>query len=200
MKKRRLSDSEFKHLVDGLIQGNKHSQEFLYKLMQPMVRKIIAALEIKNWHDAEELVQSTFAKAYTRVELYDASRGAFTTWLAAIAKYEASNFLKKNKKKCPISVTNHWLDNTFEALSIGPKTEEEMEKYCVDITDGAFSRLDGQERLAILLRAEGYQFKEIGELFDLSTSRAGQILENAQRALIKAKEKATKRELKKLSC
>ncbi|MDD5152869.1 MAG: RNA polymerase sigma factor [Candidatus Pacebacteria bacterium] len=52
---------------------------------------------LTNEHDAPDIVQNTFIKAWKNIHKFDPSKGVFKTWIFTIAKNVAIDFLRKKK-------------------------------------------------------------------------------------------------------
>ena len=75
---------------------------------------------VGNEHDAEDLAQEAFIKAYRNLHTFD-GRARFTTWLYTIAKNAAFTHLRKRKPQQPIDE----LEETLAAPADTPVADGE---------------------------------------------------------------------------
>jgi RNA polymerase sigma-70 factor (ECF subfamily) len=104
---------------------------------------------------AEDITQETFVKVWKNINSYN-PKYAFSTWVSAIAKNTALDFLKK-KSSLPFSSFENQ-----ELLAIG--NSDPSVKMSVD---EALNKLSNKDRSIIGLHDEqGYTFYEIGKKMD----------------------------------
>ncbi len=89
-----------KELIFNYFSGDEKALEALFRRY---FRKVygFAHSYAKNSEDAEDITQETFLKAWRNLKKFDATK-SFKTWLFAIAKNSAIDFLKK-KRAVPFS-------------------------------------------------------------------------------------------------
>ena len=81
-----------------------------------------------NHHTAEDLVQETFLKVWTRRDQYDPARGSLRCWVAVIARNNAIDYIKS------IPVRNHYVvPDHLEELS------NPASNFATDLHEGALS-------------------------------------------------------------
>jgi RNA polymerase sigma factor (sigma-70 family) len=78
--------------VDGLKQGCRSSWENLYSAYRRDMVRLANSL-LKDWPEAEDVVQQVFARLPRSIQTYDPSRGAFKDWLCASVSNLAKNRL-----------------------------------------------------------------------------------------------------------
>jgi len=128
----------------------------------------------KNEHDAEEVVQDTFLRAYRNLEQFE-SRANFGTWLYRIAVNCSLDLVRSRKRHVEgreVAVEEEGADplDAIAATTPGPdrlaiagQTRKRVE---VEL-----ARLSETERTAFMLRhVEGRSIEEIGEILGLRTS------------------------------
>ncbi|HEX9637335.1 MAG TPA: sigma-70 family RNA polymerase sigma factor [Acidobacteriota bacterium] len=126
-----------------------------------------------NEHDAEEVVQETFLRAYRRLDQFEA-RANLSTWLYSIAVNCGRDFLQKHKRQ---------RQNTVPLEPAGPARERENpspelgpDRLALGSELGRrlnleMDRLTAQERAALILRHyEGLSIAEIGSTLGLRPS------------------------------
>ena len=157
--------------VDEVLAG-KH--ESFRVLVERHGRKVfgLAYRMTGNEHDADEVVQEAFLRAYKRLDSFEA-RSTFSTWLYRIASNCALDLLAKRKQdKMHIVENDHREDGEnpeeraieFAAPQAGPERlllSAELRQRVA----GAMQRLTAVERTAFVLRHfEGRSISEIGSV------------------------------------
>ena len=117
-----------------------------------------------NEHDAEDLVQETFLRAYKQVKRYD-GRAAFSTWLYRICTNCSLDLLRAKKTRSETQPEESeekvsWLDRVA-----APQPDPErltQSSQMAGILEPALKRLTDMERTAFILRHyEGCDIEQI---------------------------------------
>ena len=123
-----------------------------------------------NQHDAEDIVQETFLRAYRQLNRYDA-RASFHTWIYRIASNYALDLLRgrkrmeqrKDETQAPIVETVPTEDPAADRLVYSTQVRLRL--------SSAMDELSEQERTAFVLRHyEGLSIDQIGESLGLAES------------------------------
>ena len=93
-------DESDQKLVEGYLNGDDPSFEILLKKYLKPVYNFLFSL-VRDAHQAEDLAQITFVKAWKNIRRYDRKK-SFKTWLFTIARNSALDYFKK-KKTIPFS-------------------------------------------------------------------------------------------------
>lgn len=133
-----------------------------------------------NQHDAEEIVQETFLRAYKALGRFEL-RSNFSTWLYRIAVNRTLDFLNAKKTQMNTKDTFQIVDhpdpeesNQVQMPAAGPSPERlllsgEMKRKIA----GAMGLLTPAERVAFTMRhMEGRSIEEISQSLNLKTSAA----------------------------
>jgi RNA polymerase sigma-70 factor (ECF subfamily) len=123
----------------------------------------------RDYETAEDITQETFVKVWKNIGSYN-PKYAFSTWISAITKNTALDFMKKksslpfssfeNQDLLAIEVSGAF--DVFRSGSIG--NSDPSAKMSVD---AALSNLSDKDRSIIELHYEqGYTFEEIGKKMD----------------------------------
>lgn len=159
--------------------GNANGFAYLYELHQGGIYKICLRV-VRNVHDAEDVMQETFTKAYEHIAEFHGGSD-FKTWLVRIALNEACRLLNKKKKKGKWQREEVSLEAYLEPHGPGGPRKEiadpsalnpyaviHNEELSVSIAR-AMKRLSETQRLHVHLRMEeGLQHKEIAQMFGIS--------------------------------
>ena len=121
-----------------------------------------------NEHDADDVVQETFLRAYRQLGRFE-DRSAFGTWLHRIAANCAMDVMRERQRR------DNWHDDTDESeMSEIPNANEPTPERLAlgsemqERVDAAMTRLSVLERAAFVLRHfEGRSIAEIGQLLNL---------------------------------
>lgn len=135
---------------------------------------------VRNDHDAEDIVQESFLKAYKAQESFRGSEAK--TWMLAIVRNTAMDFLRRYKS----SVTTALDEPGFEPQDDSPDPELILlEQSRRDRVRKAISQLEPEFREAIVLREiEGLSYKEIAAVLDIPMGTVMSRLSRARNLLL----------------
>ncbi|CAM3876571.1 sigma-70 family RNA polymerase sigma factor [Rheinheimera salexigens] len=110
------------------LQRNKAAYALLFAHFAPRLKAFGIKL-FGNEQQALEMVQDTMLNVWQKAALFDASRGAASTWIFTIARNVRFDMLrKKQRRKDDISADDLWFDGEY------PEVELEQSDYHWDIT------------------------------------------------------------------
>jgi len=135
---------------------------------------------VRNDHDAEDIVQESFLKAYKAQESFRGSEAK--TWMLSIVRNTAMDFLRRYKS--PITMT---LDEPgYEPQDDSPDPERVLlEQSRRDRVRQAISHLEPEFREAIVLREiEGLSYKEIAAVLNIPMGTVMSRLSRARNLLL----------------
>lgn len=165
-----------KNQLKLLIKQNQNAQKEVYyahcdRLMYVILRYV------KRMDDAEEILQDTFFKIFSKIKQFDDSRGAFNTWTHRIAVNQSLMFLRKAVKFQVVeddfsNIESQISNDGFEQL----KLEDLLKKI---------DSLDEKYRTILSLKlVEGYEYKEISNLLKIQEATTRKIFSRARKKLI----------------
>ena len=135
--------NEYNHAVD-------HYSDRLYRFVLK---------SIKDVHKAEDIVQDSYEKLWKNVGNVDANK--VRSYLFTTAYHTLIDRIRKEKRSA-----------FSEDLSIAEQGHESNYSDLSEVLKEAVGRLPEIQRMVLLLRDyEGYNYKEIGELTNLSESQ-----------------------------
>src|SRR5262249_22739310 len=125
---------------------------------------------------ADDLAQEAFVRLYRRGELPESPRA----WLATVAL----NLLRNERSR--VGRRRRLLAAT-ERSEADPAPSPPLVLEAAETRDRVRLALDGlpdRERAMLLLRAEGYGYREIGEALGIAETSVGTLLARAKRAFV----------------
>ncbi len=115
--------------------------------------------QIKDKDNAKDIVQETFEKMWIKVESIDYSKSK--SYLFTAAYHTLIDFIRKQKKQ-----TN------FSEIDFNQYSHNKQYSDLKQVLDAGLDQLPEIQKAVILLRDyEGYDYKEIGEITNLSESQ-----------------------------
>ena len=147
-----------------------------------------------NEHDAEDLVQETFLRAYKQLHQFD-GRAGFNTWLYRICANCSIDMIRARKRRneqqafTGDTLTIHWLDRV---AAPGPSPERLMQSNQITgRVEEALKRLTDTERMAFILRHyEGCNIEQIALALGVEVNAAKHSVFRAVQKLRRALEPA----------
>ena len=151
--------------------------------MWPHVRAAynVARWLVRNNHDAEDIVQESFMKAYKAIDTFRG--GDARVWMLAIVRNTAMTFLRRRKP----DITVNWsVQEQPEPEDHAPDPERGLlEQSRREQVRGAISRLAPEFREAIVLREiEDLSYKEIASILNIPMGTVMSRLSRARNQLL----------------
>lgn len=160
-------NEEDKKLVNEYLAGNEAAfEKLLKKHLKPVFNFVFQFVKDKN--AAEDVAQETFVKAWKNLHRFDRDK-KFKTWLFAIAKNTAFDYLKK-KKTIPFSVFadkdgNNPMEETRDQ-EIWPDEILERKNLAQEL-DKKLKQIPEKYRIILLMRyKEDFSLLEIAAILD----------------------------------
>lgn len=168
-------------LIKNYLQGEEESFEVLLKRHLNGVYSFIYKF-VNNSSEAEDLTQEVFLKAWKNLSNFDVQKASFKTWLYAIAKNSAFDWLRKKRD---ISFSDFLREDedgqSFFEINLNDRTPIEIEKRI--FIGELLAKLDDDEKQILLMKhQENLSFSEIALFFKKSVNT---IKSRYQRALAK---------------
>ncbi|WNH10144.1 RNA polymerase sigma factor [Thalassobellus suaedae] len=149
-------------IIEKCKQNNRKAQVQLYNQYCDGMY-VVAKRFLKNTHDAEDVVQEAFIKAFTKLHQYNAEV-TFGAWLKRIVVNKSIDFLKSKKQLIELEEVH------LKVIDI-----ESDDKWLVDdaITineaKSAIDKLPEKYQYVVMLYLiEGYDHQEISEILNIS--------------------------------
>ncbi len=172
------------------------SQKAQYQLYEKYVRAMyhVCVRIVGKGHEAEEVVQDAFVRAFMRIEEYRGD-AAFGAWLKRIVVNTSINFLQKKKVNLvsldemlvePVIEEDEDSENDFAEINIhtGISEKDTKQKSEVSRVKEAINKLSEGYRIVLSLYLfEGYDHEEIGEILGISSSTSKSQYSRAKKRL-----------------
>ena len=172
----KLNASELEDLMQGLVRGDQEALSQLYHYARTAVYGLALSI-VRNGHDADDITQDTFVRAWEKAEQYR-PQGTPMAWLLSITRNLALMKLREQKRTQDLPPED-WAH--FSVASHDVTTEDRT------VLGAAMTILSDEERQIILLHVtSGLKHREIASLLELPLST---VLSKYHRALKKLKEK-----------
>jgi RNA polymerase sigma-70 factor, ECF subfamily len=159
-------------LLQRIVARDERAVAELYDRHSRLVFSVIWRI-LRSQADAEDVLQETFVRVWTRAETYDVSLGSPTTWLTRIARNRALDRLRAQRARASVDGQAPEKDTTGEiqeavaAVSDRPDVRTEDAAVTAALR-GAVARLPETQR--VLIEAayfEGYTHQELAERLGL---------------------------------
>lgn len=171
-------NTDFAERVKKAREGDADAFAELYSLVYKELYRI-ALVNLKNQHDASDVVSDTVLEAYSSIKKLRDEK-AFKAWIIKILTVKI-----KNKQKEYIKIRDYRTDLDDLENSVEQKTAGEINYGGLEIME-EFRRLNEEERLILSLSVvSGYTSEEIAKATGLS---ANTVRSKAARAKIKLRQ------------
>ncbi|UTR16820.1 RNA polymerase sigma factor SigW [Salipaludibacillus sp. LMS25] len=174
-----------------IVEVKKGDQQAFGELMDLYKDKVyhIAYRMLGNVHEAQDVAQEAFLRAYTNIDSYDINR-KFSTWLFRIATNLAIDRIRKKKPDFHLEdqiagtedLTYHSQISSEEELPEDQVIQFEMQEW----VQGEIMALPPKYRSAIILKyLEDLSLKEISEILNLPVATVKTRIHRGREALRK---------------
>ncbi len=150
-------------LIQQIQQGESEAFGQLFSKYQKQIHSIVFRI-VKNPHDAEEVVQDTFVRAYLKLDQLK-KPDKFSAWLKRIAQNCSKNYLnRKQEESVPLVVATAQISTQTTPDRLLLKQE------LIDAVMEVIESLPQEDREMIRARIDGLSHSEISEQFGISIS------------------------------
>lgn len=176
-----MTKFEFDKKMLRLQQGDENAFEEIYIETHRALFSYILSI-CRNYHTAEDVLQTTYIRLRTTVSLYKAGANAYA-WLYTIAKNITLNEIARQKHEMATDIDQNIADfgtYTMDEDSVGDESPATKVMNKV---------LNDEERQVVSLRLSGFKHREIAEMLE---KPLGTILWEYNNALSKMKRELQK--------
>jgi len=172
-------DDEQRQVIERAVSGDEGARKALYDAHARRVKAYFLRSGFAE-ADADDLVQETFVRAFRSLATYDAARGEFRAWLAAIARNAARR--RWSARPAPESFDPELAEQTLTAPDNPGESAERLEE--IDAVRGCIGELPGELKRVIRLRyVEGRTTRGIAAAVDRPEATVRLRLEEARRLI-----------------
>ena len=151
-----------KLLVKSARNGSEKAFEVLIKKYTTPVYGLLMDMT-KNIHDAEDLTQDTFSKAFRKINSFK-EKSKFSTWIYRIAYNTAIDFLRKKNREIPTDWSDH---KNVDKLKRNPKEYSNKN----ELINRALNTLTVNQRSVVSLHYyQDMKLTEIAHIMDCAES------------------------------
>lgn len=173
-----------KILIGQILSGDQDAFAQLVQQYQKPVYNLCLRM-VSNPTDAEDLAQEAFVKAWRGLRFYK-HEAAFSTWLYRLTANVCIDFLRKQKRKNTVSLTEEDAQE-LEVPDAEPMPEEQLlHREKQQAVSAAMVQLDEDYRLVMTLRVvEELSYEQIAEVLDIKVGTVKSRLARARERLRK---------------
>lgn len=154
--------------VHKALSGDARAFEWLIKKYQKRIYFTVLQM-VMNHEDADDILQETFIKVYTKLDTYDDDY-PFYPWLYRIAINTALNHQKKKSRLRALSLDDLDNNNHQSDLAESPQQVDHMQgSELVNKLKEALQKIPVEQKTVFILRVkEGLSYQEISDTLEIS--------------------------------
>ena len=179
------------HDIDRLVKRAQSGDQFAFGVIveghDSKIRGLLLGI-VHNPHDADELAQQTWIKAWRNLPKFE-GRSSFSTWLFRIATFTAWDHLKKEKRRAEIELAEEVYDSAVEysATPINTPARPDEAAAHAEVRErfkSALGSLSDKHRATLVLReVEGLSYKEIATVLDCNVGTVMSRIHTARKSI-----------------
>ncbi len=161
-------------LIEGCKNGNRKSQELLYKMFSSKMLGICARYA-KDQYEAEDILQVAFVKLFTKINDFK-NEGSFEGWVRRIMVNTSIEFYRKNARMFPVVDLDDVYNKGVDENQLSRLNMNDLLKLIQQLSPGY--------RLIFNMYAiEGFSHKEIAKELGISEGTSKSQLARARMIL-----------------
>lgn len=171
--------------IQKSLRGDAKAFEYIVHKFQKRIYFSVLQI-VMNHDDADDIIQETFIKAYTKLSSYN-SDYPFYPWLYRIAINTSLNHQKKKARLRALSLDELDNNNHHGELAEAPRQMFDMAGgELIHHLKSALKKIPLEQRMVFMLRVnDGMSYQEISEQMDISIGTVMSRLSRARRKLKK---------------
>jgi RNA polymerase sigma factor (sigma-70 family) len=186
-----LEDQTDEELVSMTQDGSQTAFNELVDRYTPVVYRMARGIT-RGHHDAEDIVQETFFKAFKSIDHFSSIKASFRTWLLTIARNQSINVFSALKRKATRFLGDLDLAEFGRQLSDNPLAMNQKDAeslYSIQQEHArlqkALEKLPERQRTALLLKAqESMTYEEIAHVMNSTSSAVESLIFRARKKLL----------------
>lgn len=160
--------------ITALRDKNEEAFEYVYHQTKRGVYAIIFSV-VKSHSATEDIMQDVYMKMLTSIDQYQ-SKTSFYNWLITIAKNQAIDYYRRNKKQFYINHEDY--DSLLSSKEPSPQEQTQFEMM--------IETLNEEQRIVVLLKiVDNMKFKDIARIINKPLGTALWIYQEAMKVLKK---------------
>jgi len=164
---------ESKELVDRVLAGDDDACERVVKLHGNYVRGILCSITRLDPMDIDDLYQEVFLRVFTKLSSFH-QESELSTWVYSIARHVAFDSLRrlqyKRGKRAEVFSRLKHTGMGYYSFVLPDETNVVERAIMQEKINHVFNILTDDQQKLVILRAQGYTYKEIEECFDVKES------------------------------
>ncbi|MDP4182647.1 MAG: RNA polymerase sigma factor [Bacillota bacterium] len=170
-------------LIKNVLDGNADSFSILVQCYQNQLYKFLYKLTMSK-EDTEDILQEVFIRVYNNLYKYS-SRWSFSTWLYSIAVNVFKSHYRKKKYDEHNNIHPEELDVLTCSIIDYPEVAYEIKEQRVLIVQ-LINSLKSDQKIALILKhVQGFSYKEIADILDVSPEAAKMKVQRAKQIILK---------------
>jgi len=155
--------------------GNRQRIIELYELLRPSLRAYLCARQLSQEH-AEDVIQETFLRLVRHSERHGTHEN-LRAWAFRVAHNISVDLYRSEKRWFSSSEPQPILRGRVDP---SPNPEQKVIlREQVRQFQNAYARLTPKQQHCVLLRAEGFRYREIARILAVSVQRVGEMMQRA---------------------
>jgi len=141
-------------------------------------------------HEAEDIVQETFLKAFKYIDRFSPSKASFKTWLLTIARNQSINVFSSLKRKAVRLFAEEeiegsdWRSGTNMSRTTNAESLLSVKQEFSRVMD-ALKKIPERQRTALLLKSqENMSYEEIAVIMQTSASAVESLIFRARKTIL----------------
>jgi len=164
-----------KELIEKCLNADRAAQNLLYQHYRDHLMSICYRY-CNSMHDAQDALQNTFIRIFTKLSSFSEDKGNFKSWSSSIAVRESIAILRAKKKV-------HFGDDSLSKVELIDQLDV-IDQMTVEELRSIIENLREEERIIINLHFfDGYSHKEIGVMLGIKENSSRSRLFRAKLAL-----------------
>lgn len=165
-----MTREEETRLINSVINGNVEDFELLVLEHQKLVYNIALKM-VGNAHDAEDVAQDAFVKAYNSLQNFRGD-SKFSVWIYRLTSNVALDFLRTKKRHNHISFSQYNTEDEPMEIEVSdsryaPETEFEKKELQEAVNRGLLELPPDHREILLLRELSGLSYDEIAERLEL---------------------------------
>lgn len=175
-------DSDLASILQGTVKLEQRVTQLFEVLREPVYHYLIAVFG--NPAEAEDITQETFLQLYKALHRGQTIEN-LRPWIFRVAHNLAINQIKRKQFVDPLDA--HSWDELRQMLPDPGLNPEQriLQQERFEQVHAALGRLSMQERQCLHLRAEGFRYREIGEVLGIDAKSAAEYLRRGIKKLMR---------------